>query len=84
MLTMIFENILTSFEDKVLTITLNRPEKLNALNAKTIEELHEALIEAENNKEIRAMVWVDRTDHSLKLQSVLVCSTRLYEVCDSP
>ena len=56
MLTMTYENILTNLEEKVLTITLNRPEKLNALNAKTIEELHEALIEAENNKEIRAVI----------------------------
>jgi enoyl-CoA hydratase len=56
MLTMTFENILTNIEDKVVTITLNRPEKLNALNAKTIEELHEALIEAENNKDIRAVI----------------------------
>lgn len=56
MLTMTLENVLTEIENQVLTITINRPEKLNALNAKTIEELHETLIEAENNKEIRAII----------------------------
>lgn len=56
MLTMTLENVLTELENKVLTITVNRPDKLNALNAKTIEELHETLIEAENDKEIRAII----------------------------
>jgi enoyl-CoA hydratase len=56
MLTMTLENILTSVEENVMTITINRPEKLNALNAKTIEELHETLIEAENMKDIRAII----------------------------
>jgi len=56
MLTMTLQNILTEVEDKVLIITINRPEKLNALNAKTIEELHETLLEAENHKEIRSII----------------------------
>ena len=56
MLTMTLENVLTEVENKVLTITVNRPDKLNALNAKTIEELHETLIESENDKEIRAII----------------------------
>lgn len=56
MLTMTFENVLTEVENQLLVITINRPEKLNALNAKTIEELHEALMEAEGNKDIRAVI----------------------------
>lgn len=56
MLTMTLENVLTELENSVLTITVNRPDKLNALNAKTIEELHEALLEAEHNKEVRAII----------------------------
>ncbi|MBS1646082.1 MAG: enoyl-CoA hydratase/isomerase family protein [Bacteroidetes bacterium] len=51
-----YENVLTELNQKVLTITVNRPDKLNALNAKTIEELHEALIEAENDKEVRSVI----------------------------
>lgn len=56
MLTMTLSTILTEIENQVLTITINRPDKLNALNAKTIEELHEALIDAENDKEICAII----------------------------
>src|SRR6202000_1000092 len=56
MVTMTLENVLTELDNKVLTITVNRPDKLNALNAKTIEELHETLIEAENDKEIRVII----------------------------
>ena len=40
----------------ILTITLNRPDKLNALNKQTIEELHETLVEAENQEDIRAII----------------------------
>ena len=53
---MTFETVLTSLQDGVLTITINRPDKLNALNAKTIEELHEALLEAENDKQIKVVI----------------------------
>ena len=52
-MTMTYENVLTELENGVLIITVNRPDKLNALNNKTIEELHEALMEAENEKEIK-------------------------------
>ncbi len=41
---------------QVLVITINRPEKLNALNKQTIEELHEALVEAEHQNDIRAVI----------------------------
>ena len=53
---MTYENVLVELEGSVLIITVNRPEKLNALNNKTIEELHEALLEAENEKEIRSVI----------------------------
>ncbi len=56
MLTMTLQNILTEVTDKVMIITINRPEKLNALNAKTIEELHETLMEAENHPEICSII----------------------------
>jgi enoyl-CoA hydratase len=37
-----YENILVATENSIATITINRPTKLNALNKKTIEELHQA------------------------------------------
>jgi enoyl-CoA hydratase len=53
---MAFENITTEIKDQVLVITINRPEKLNALNKQTIEELHEILVDTENDKTIRALI----------------------------
>ncbi len=50
------EFILTEVKNSVLIITINRPDKLNALNKQTIEELHETLVEAENMIDIRAII----------------------------
>jgi enoyl-CoA hydratase len=50
------ELILCEQKNGVLVITINRPDKLNALNRQTIEELHEALVEAENQSDIRAII----------------------------
>ena len=51
-----YENILISKNDKVLTITINRPNQLNALNMATILELHDAIAEANSAKVIRAII----------------------------
>lgn len=53
---MALENILTEIKNEVLIITINRPDKLNALNKQTLEELHETLVSAENDKSIRALI----------------------------
>jgi enoyl-CoA hydratase len=49
-----YQTLLTSLENGIYTITINRPEKLNALNKDVISELAEALTEIESNPEIRA------------------------------
>ncbi len=51
-----FENILTSVDSKVMTITINRPSSLNALNAQTIKELGEAIELAKNNSDVAGIV----------------------------
>src|SRR5690606_34685932 len=51
-LPMAYENILVSVEGPVLTITLNRPEALNALNGKLMDELTAALDDYEANPEL--------------------------------
>ena len=53
---MALENIIIEHEKGIATIFINRPEKLNALNKATIEELHETLKMAEQNPEIKVIV----------------------------
>jgi methylglutaconyl-CoA hydratase len=48
--------ILTSTENSILTISLNRPEKRNALNDALIDALKNALREADKRDELRAVV----------------------------
>lgn len=51
-----FENILITLENGIGQITINRPSKLNALNAATIQELHNALERLENDENTRAII----------------------------
>ena len=51
-----FENILTSVEEKVMTITINRPNSLNALNMLTIKELGEAIEIAKNDDSVAGVI----------------------------
>lgn len=53
---MALENIITEVKNQVLIITINRQDKLNALNKQTIEELHEVFVDAENDPSIRALI----------------------------
>jgi enoyl-CoA hydratase len=53
---MAFENLLTAVENNVLTITINRPDKLNALNKKTVEEIRQAVTDGEKSEEVKAII----------------------------
>ena len=52
-----YQNILLEKQQDISVITINRPEKLNALNKQTIEELHHAL-EAENLDPISKVIII--------------------------
>ena len=53
---MAYETIIVDVSDYVATITLNRPEALNALNRQMIGELAQAVAEADKSDKVRAMI----------------------------
>jgi enoyl-CoA hydratase/carnithine racemase len=53
---MAYETILYSVEEQILTITLNRPDKLNAYNATMQAELIDAFDKADADDNVRAII----------------------------
>ena len=53
---MSYTNILTNQKESILEITINRPEKLNAINKITINEIGDAMIQAEANPEVVVII----------------------------
>lgn len=51
-----YENLLVSIADKVATVTINRPTKLNALNKSTISDLHKAIKLLGKNNDVRVII----------------------------
>jgi enoyl-CoA hydratase len=51
-----YKNILSETQNGITTITINRPEKLNALNRTTIKELHLAFKAADENKKVKVVI----------------------------
>ena len=53
---MAYKNILFEIKDKVATITVNRPEALNALNWQTMQEIHAAFSSVKEGYEIGGVI----------------------------
>ena len=51
-----YQNLLTSLEDRIFIITVNRPDKLNAINKVVMAELDDAIDEVYRNDEIRSVI----------------------------
>lgn len=51
-----YQNIIVETADRISTITINRPNQLNALNKDTIAELHEALRNADFDENVRVII----------------------------
>ena len=51
-----FEEIIAEVADGVMTITLNRPDRLNAWTAKMADELIEAFDRADDDDDVRAVI----------------------------
>src|SRR5678816_4476939 len=53
---MAFETILYEVSERVATVTLNRPDRLNAVNTTVIRELVEAFDQADGDDGVRAII----------------------------
>lgn len=51
-----YQTLLTTLENNILTITINRPDKLNALNKTVMDELSKVIDEVYTNAEIRSAI----------------------------
>jgi len=51
-----YQTLLASLENGIYTITINRPDKLNALNKDVFTDLNTALDEIESNPEIKSVI----------------------------
>ncbi|TRZ45945.1 enoyl-CoA hydratase/isomerase family protein [Robertkochia solimangrovi] len=51
-----YQNLLVEIENHIALLTINRPEKLNALNRETISELHQALKALNEDDEVRVII----------------------------
>src|SRR5579872_1452036 len=51
-----YKTLHTDLTDNILTVTINRPDKLHALNKKVISELGEVVTEIYVNKEIKSAI----------------------------
>lgn len=51
-----FKNLITRKADGIGWLTINRPDKLNALNAETVRELKSAFLELEKDAEVKAII----------------------------
>lgn len=51
-----YQHLLYSAAKRVATLTLNRPDKRNALNYNLVAELKDALLQAEKNPEVKVIV----------------------------
>lgn len=51
-----YQTLLTSLENGILTVTINRPDKLNALNRDVMADLQTVLDEMESNSAIKAVI----------------------------
>ncbi len=59
-----FENLVYEREDYIVTLTINRPNVRNALNRKTLSELHRAFFEFRHDSDARVMILVGAGDRA--------------------
>src|SRR2546426_9932122 len=53
---MVFDNLLLEREGAVAIVTINRPKVLNALNARTLDELGRAVLDLKHDDGVRVVI----------------------------
>ena len=61
---MSYQTILTTLEDGIFTITIHRPDKLNALNKTVMQEIDAAMDEVYSNAAIKAVLFTGSGEKS--------------------
>ncbi|MFT7578622.1 MAG: enoyl-CoA hydratase [Myxococcota bacterium] len=61
---MTYENLIYSRDQAVVTLTINRPEVLNALDKKTLTELHRAFFEFRHDAAARVLILTGAGDRA--------------------
>ncbi len=51
-----YQNILTDIQEYILTITINREDKMNALNILLLQEIKHAVTEAQSNPQVKGII----------------------------
>lgn len=51
-----FQNLKLSIDNHILTITINRPERMNALDTQTVNEIGDAIAEGVDDHEVKAII----------------------------
>lgn len=59
-----YETLLIEKENGIGTLTINRPKSLNALNTQVLQDLHDALIEIDQNEEIDVLIVTGAGDRA--------------------
>jgi 2-(1,2-epoxy-1,2-dihydrophenyl)acetyl-CoA isomerase len=72
-----YQTLLFSKDQGVATITLNRPEQLNAMNRELIEELAAAIEDVSQDEEVRAVIFTGSGDRAFCAGVDLKSSTML-------
>src|SRR5258705_7449303 len=55
-MSMSYENLIVDVKDRVARVTVNRPKVLNALNEKTVREIHAAFVSLRDNPEVGVVI----------------------------
>ena len=81
---MTFEDILVTTEEPIGIITFNRPNVLNALRSRLLNEVSEALAEMERDQRIRAVVVTGAGKSRLPPGRISPSSTRSLRLDRAP